>query len=98
VAAKGYWVVGIDVEDADRYAIYQRFVRPFLAENGGTFVVRGGQRAVVEGKARRRTVVIEFPSYDEATRVYQSETYQTGMRARLGASIADFVIVEGPES
>jgi len=93
--AKGYWVVGIDVEDPERYAVYQTFVRPFLAESGGRFVVRGGQQEVVEGSFRKRTVVIEFPSYAEAQLIYRSEAYQTGMKARLEASISDFVIVEG---
>ena len=93
--AKGYWVVGLDVEDADRYATYSAFVRPFLAANGGTFVVQGGQQQVVEGQARRRTVVVEFPSYADAVRVYRSEGYQTGMKDRIAASVADFVIVEG---
>jgi uncharacterized protein (DUF1330 family) len=95
--AKGYWVVGIDVEDPERYAIYQQFVRPFLAASGGRFVVRGGQQDVVEGNGRRRTVVVEFPSYAAATEVYHSEAYQTGMQDRLAASVADFVIVEGFE-
>ena len=95
--AKGYWVVGIDVDDPEQYAVYQKFVRPFLAASGGKFVVRGGQQEVVEGNARRRTVVVEFPSYVDALTVYHSETYQAGMQDRLAASVADFVIVEGFE-
>jgi uncharacterized protein (DUF1330 family) len=95
--AKGYWVVGLDVDDPERYAVYQQFVRPFLAASGGTFVVRGGQQEVVEGNARRRTVVVEFPSYVDAVTVYHSEAYQTGMQDRLAASVADFVIVEGAD-
>ena len=93
--AKGYWVVGVDVEDPEHYGIYQQFVRPFLAASGGRFVVRGGQQDVVEGNARKRTVVVEFPSYAEAVKVYHSEAYQTGMQYRLASSVADFVIVEG---
>lgn len=93
--AKGYWVVHVDVENADVYATYQSFVRPFLMANGGKFLVRGGQHNVVEGQARARTVIIEFASFAEATSVYHSEAYQAGMQARLAASVADFVIVEG---
>jgi uncharacterized protein (DUF1330 family) len=95
---KGYWVVHIDVTDTDTYRVYQEFVRPFLAANGGRFVIRGGEQSVVEGSVRPRTVVVEFPSLAEARRVYHSPEYQTGMRERLASSTADFAIVEGFES
>ena len=40
--AKGYWVVHLDVDDPVAYRTYQAFVNPFLAANGGRFLVRGG--------------------------------------------------------
>jgi uncharacterized protein (DUF1330 family) len=96
--AKGYWVVAVDVSDAEQYGVYQQFVRSFLAANNGRFIVRGGQKEVVEGSLRSRVVVIEFPSYSDATRVYHSDEYQAGMQNRIGASVADFAIVEGFDS
>jgi uncharacterized protein (DUF1330 family) len=93
--AKGYWVVSLTVDDAAAYKAYQDFVRPFLAANEGRFVIRGGQQVVVEGTVRPRTVVVEFPSFADAERVYHSAEYQDGMKARLDASRADFAIVEG---
>ncbi|WDR03381.1 DUF1330 domain-containing protein [Devosia algicola] len=93
--AKGYWIVSIDVSDADAYGDYQAFVRPFLADNSGRFVVRGGQNEIVEGTGRARQVVVEFPSFEQARAAYWSEAYQSGMQKRLAASVADFVIVEG---
>jgi uncharacterized protein (DUF1330 family) len=93
--AKGYWVVNLKVDDPEAYAVYQSFVRPFLVANGGRFVVRGGRQIVAEGEAMPRTVVVEFPSFADAERVYYSEEYQTGMKARLNASSANFVIIEG---
>jgi uncharacterized protein (DUF1330 family) len=95
--AKGYWVVHLDVADAAGHAQYQAFVNPFLAANNGRFVVRGGERTVEEGSARGRTVVVEFPSYADAQRVYHSAEYQEGSKARFAASVSDFVIVEGYE-
>jgi len=92
---KGYWIVAIDVQDPSQYAAYQKFVRPFLAENGGRFLVRGGAAEVVEGISKSRNVVIEFDSYEQALNVYRSEAYQQGMQKRLSASVTDFVIVEG---
>ena len=93
--AKGYWVVNLKVDDTEAYVAYQNFVRPFLVASGGRFVVRGGQQIVAEGEALPRTVVVEFASFAEAERVYYSDEYQTGMQARLTASSANFLIVEG---
>ena len=93
--AKGYWVVNMTITDAETYAGYQAFVRPFLDANGGVFVIRGGQQLVAEGTAQARTIVVEFPSYADAERVYRSAEYQAGMQTRLQASVANFIIVEG---
>ena len=92
---KGYWVVHLDVDDAETYRSYQDFVRPFLAANGGRFLIAGGSQSVVEGAVRPRTVIVEFDSLAEAERVYHSEEYQAGMQERLDSSRADFAIVEG---
>jgi uncharacterized protein (DUF1330 family) len=93
--AKGYWIANMDLTDAGRYGDYQRFVRPFLAEQGGRFLVRGGQQDIVEGQLRERTVIVEFESYERALEVYRSDTYQQGMRSRLESATTDLVIVEG---
>lgn len=93
---KGYWVASITVNDAEGYKAYQPFVRPFLARNGGRFLIRGGTQAVVEGSVRPRCVVIEFPSRADAERVYRSAEYQQGMKLRGGGvAVADIAIVEG---
>lgn len=92
---KGYWIVNVDVTDVDTYAEYQAFVRPFLAENGGRFIVRGGQCEVVEGESKARQIVIEFESYELARRLYHGDGYQRGMQPRLRAATANFVIAEG---
>lgn len=93
--AKGYWVVNLEVTDREIYKQYQAFVRPFLAANDGRFLIRGGQMSTVEGTVHPRVVVVEFPSYEQALRAYHSADYQEGMQARLGASSANFAIVEG---
>lgn len=93
--AKGYWVVRVDVSDPDEFKKYQAFVGPFLAANGGRFLVRGGRFAVPEGTARVRTVVVEFDSYEAAQAAYDSDEYQRGIALRRPASEVDFVIVEG---
>jgi len=92
---KGYCIGNIDVTDAETYSQYQAFVRPFLADNGGHFLVRGGRCEIVEGEMKSRQVVIEFDSYERAHSLYHSDAYRQGMKPRLTAATANFVIAEG---
>ncbi len=92
---KGYWVVNLEVNDPEGYRDYQAFVRPFLAANGGRFLVRGGKMEVVEGAMLPRVVLVEFESYAEAHRLYHSTEYQEGRALRLGRSAGNVAIVEG---
>jgi len=93
--AKGYWVVRVDVTDAEEFKAYQAFVGPFLQTYGGRFVVRGGRQTLTEGTARQRTVVVEFASYEAALAAYDSAEYRKGINLREQSAIADFVVVEG---
>lgn len=93
--AKGYWVANITVTDPEAYKAYQAFVRPFVANNQGRFLVRGGAAKIVEGTMAPRVIVIEFPSYEQAQALYDSAEYQAGMKLRLGAATANIAIVEG---
>lgn len=95
--AKGYWVVHLDVTDVAAYQRYREFVQPFLDQNGGRFVIRGGQQEVTEGSVRPRTVIVEWPSYEAARTAYHSAEYGEGKKLRTDISAADFAIVEGYE-
>ena len=50
---------------------------------------------VVEGQARPRSVVIEFPSLEAAQACYDSPGYQAAKALREPVSAADVIIVEG---
>jgi uncharacterized protein (DUF1330 family) len=49
----------------------------------------------MEGEGRPRNVVIEFPSLQAAIDCYNSPEYQAAREKRIGAGIADIVLVEG---
>ncbi|MGR3491417.1 MAG: DUF1330 domain-containing protein [Shimia sp.] len=93
--AKGYWIAHGRVDDIEAYDLYRAANAAPLAEYGGRFLVRGGERELVEGDAKPRTVVIEFPSYQAALACYQSEAYQAALKLREGISESDLVIAEG---
>lgn len=92
---KGYWICSIEVEDADEYAEYIAVNGPIYAKYGGVLLVRGGQYTAVEGSARSRNVVIEFPSYETALACYRSPEYTDAKVHRLNASTGTLVVVEG---
>lgn len=95
---KGYWIVNLDVHDAETYEKYRAANAKPLSEFGAKFLVRGGTQQVREGAARARTVVVEFPSYAEAVACYESASYQSAKDIRLSVSEGNLIIIEGYDS
>jgi uncharacterized protein (DUF1330 family) len=94
--SKGYAIVRVNISDEDRYADYRAGTVASLEPYEGRFIVRGGATECVEGSWDvDRTVVIEFPSIDQARAWYHSDGYQQLASIRREASDADFVLVEG---
>jgi uncharacterized protein (DUF1330 family) len=93
--SKGYWVVRIDVTDPAKYAAYQAMVDVPLKKFGGRFLVRGGKFETKEGGARKRNVIVEFPSYQAAAECYRSPEYQAAVAQRRGGADFDFIVIEG---
>jgi len=92
---KGYWVARVDVRDDAAYKMYVSTNAEAFTKFGARFIVRGGPYEAVEGTARARNVVIEFPSYEAALACYRSPEYRRAMAFRRGASEADLVIIGG---
>jgi uncharacterized protein (DUF1330 family) len=95
--SKGYWIVRVDIADAERYKAYVAANAPPLARFGARFLVRAGRFESVEGASRARNAVIEFPSYQAALDCWRSPEYQEVLKLRLPVSTADLVIIEGYE-
>lgn len=93
--AKGYWIGHVDVNDPEVYERYREANAVPFAEYGARFLVRGGKQEVREGTMRKRTVVIEFDSYDKAVACYESAGYQAAKEIRDAVSTGDLAIVEG---
>lgn len=93
--AKGYWIARVDVRDPEAYKEYVAANAEPFAKYGARFVVRGGRFEAVEGRARERNVVLEFPSYQAALDCYRSPEYARAKALRQNASEGDLVIIEG---
>jgi uncharacterized protein (DUF1330 family) len=92
---KGYWLPQIDVSNMEGYKAYMAATPPAHEKYKGVALARGGRSEVVEGRARSRCVIREFPDYATALACYRSDEYQRARPLRLPHSVCDFVIAEG---
>ena len=91
---KAYWIARVDVRDPERYTDYVSTAKPAFERFGAKFLARGGQFVELEGKARGRNVVIEFPSIQAAVDCYNSPEYQVAAKIRQECADAEMVVVE----
>ena len=69
--AKGYWIAHVTVSDPDQYKHYADAAPEAFAKYKARMLARGGQHAQMEGTGKARNVVIEFDSYQDASRLLQ---------------------------
>ena len=94
---KAYWIARVDVRDPETYKKYVETGRPAYQRYNAKFLARGGRTEILEGKARARNVIIEFPSMEEALACYNSPEYSAARAIRQTVSQGEFVLVEGVE-
>ena len=92
---KGYWIPHIDVHDPEGYKAYMAATPDAHRQYGGRALMRGGAFELMEGRARSRHVVREFPDYATALACSRSPEYQRAKPLRLPHSAIDFLIIEG---
>lgn len=88
------WITHIEVTDAESYAKYAAGAGPAIAAHGGVFLHRNGPYVQLEGRERKRNVVVRFPSVEAAVGCYNSAEYQAALEYAKDASDRDLVIVE----
>lgn len=93
-----YLLVRVNVTDPDQYAQYTKLTPAIVQRFGGSFVIRGADKIVLEGPpAPERIVLLRFPDVAAAQRMYNSPEYQAAMKAREGAADASFIVMDGLE-
>ena len=94
---KGYVVcVYKSISSEEKLKEYAVKARTAVEKYRGKFLIRGGRFTTNEGDKSPRTVVIEFPTYNEANLFYNSKEYQAARHFRLGGvGENELVIVEG---
>ena len=95
-----YWVARSRVIDPVEYKKYTDLVPDIIARYGGKVLARGGRFRIMEGPEKfHRFIVIEFPSFEQATACFTSPEYDAAAAfRRAGAGEVETVIVEGGEA
>ena len=93
---KGYVVcVYKSISNEEKLKEYAIKAKAAVEKYKGNFLIRGGKSINNEGENSPRTVVIEFPSYNEANSFYNSKEYQEAHSILKGHAVRQHQTVEG---
>ena len=93
---KGYVVcVYKSIDNEEKLKEYAVKARAAVEKYNGKFLIRGGKSINNEGEKSPRTVVIEFPSFDEANSFYNSKEYQNAHSILKGYAVRQHQTIEG---
>ena len=94
--AKGYIISMISVTNPEEYKAYMGPTAELVKAHGGRYLVRGGEKTVIEGETEYdRFVVLEFDSVEKAKAFYEDPEYAEVMKIRHRNSKGTMVRVEG---
>jgi len=95
-----YWVARSKINDPVAYKKYTDLVPGIIAKFGGKVLARGGRYQIMEGPDTfHRFIVIEFPTFEQATACFNSPDYaEAAAFRRDGAGEVENVIVDGGDA
>ena len=95
---KAYWVTTYrSVKNPDALAAYAKLAGPALQQCGARFLFRGMPAHTFEHGMKQRTVVIEFPSLEQAMAAHDTPAYREALQALGDGAVRDMRVVEGVE-
>lgn len=94
--ANAYFIVDVVIHNPDGMKPYQKKVDQTYPPYGGKLLVLGGKSEVLEGTGPRGlTVLLEFPSAEQAHAWHNSPDYQAIIGYRHAAAESHAYLVEG---
>jgi uncharacterized protein (DUF1330 family) len=94
--AKGYWMSAYrSISDPEKLAACAKLAGPAVEALGGRLLARGGTIKVFGAGIPKRTVIVEFESFEKALAAYKSDTYQNALAVLADGAVRDTRIVEG---
>lgn len=95
---KGYIYAEITIHNPEEYKKYANVARRSIDEYGGKYLIRGadGYAEVLEGeRPAERTILLEFPSREQAAAWYSSEHYREPKGIRQRAATTQLILLTG---
>ena len=92
---KAYWIALYKkIDSQENIKKYGEEVTEVLKSYGAKALVRGGKFITLEGEDYPRTVIWEFPSYEQAIKCHNSKEYQDGWSLAKDTTERNLQIVE----
>ena len=89
--SKGIWIAVYEkIENLETLKKYAVKATVAIGKYSGKFIVRGGKNITLEGNQSPRTVIVEFPSFEEAEKCYNSDEYQEAHNILKGSVKRNF--------
>ena len=93
---KGIWIAVYEkIENMEILKKYAVKATPAIVKFSGKFLVRGGKNIILEGNQSPRTVIVEFPTFSDAEKCYNSDEYQEALSILKGSVKRNLQIIEG---
>ena len=93
---KGIWIAVYEkIESMEILKKYATKATEAISKYSGKFLVRGGKNITLEGNQSPRTVIVEFQSFADAEKCYNSDEYQEAHNILKGSVKRNLQIIEG---
>ena len=93
---KGIWIAVYEkIENMETLKKYAAKATDAISKYSGKFLVRGGKNVTLEGNQSPRTVIVQFPTFEEAVKCYNSDEYQKAHDILKGSVKRNLQIIEG---
>ena len=93
---KGIWIAVYEkIENIETLKKYSIKATTAINKYSGKFLVRGGKNITLEGNQSPRTVIVEFPTFSDAEKCYNSNEYQEALSILKGFVKRNLQIIEG---
>jgi len=94
--SKGIWIAVYEkIENMEILKKYAIKATAAIGKYSGTFIARGGKNITLEGNKSPRTVIVEFPTFKDAEKCYNSDEYQEAHNILKGSVKRNLQIIEG---
>ena len=93
---KGIWIAVYEkIENTETLKKYAVKATSAIGKYSGKFIARGGKNITLEGNQSPRTVIVEFPTFEDAKKCYNSDEYQQAHDILKGSVKRNLQIIEG---